>query len=198
MISYQTDLRQLIFPDGLRDNPKAILGIAAGAHALNKSVEQSAENEKVLIHCNAGKERTPSTVAYYLIRYCGFQGNDAVALVKSAFLERNKGDIEDSSLYLPHYYGWLRTQTPDSLITYEQNTLANIKNVQAPTIKGQLPFLYESIDNQKLGTICFKIKKSLLLIKHCEHRNNQAKKKGSAISQPPYWTHQELKMWLHN
>jgi hypothetical protein len=157
-ISHQTNLQQLTFPDGLRNNPKAILGIAAGAHALNKSVEQSIEGENVLIHCNAGKERTPSTVAYYLIRYCGFQGSDAVALVKSALLERYKGDIEGSSLSLLHYYGWLRAQTPDSLNTYEQNALANAKNVQASTIEGQLPFLYEHIDNKDLGTTCFEIK----------------------------------------
>ena len=86
-IKARVDLTELSFPDGLskNDDKRAFLGLAAGARAIHQAEEQSTESGNVVVHCRAGKERTPSTVAYYLIRYHGL----AWILHKSSAAEQN-------------------------------------------------------------------------------------------------------------
>ncbi len=120
-IKARVDLTELSFPDGLskNDDKRAFLGLAAGARAIHQAEEQSTESGNVVVHCRAGKERTPSTVAYYLIRYHGLEGQKAVALVRSALQCRFKGDIFETSSALPRYYGWLQQKNQSSLKAYE-------------------------------------------------------------------------------
>jgi hypothetical protein len=118
------NLTQLYYPSQYTSKEFFIIGLAAGARALNNAVcEHHRSGNNILLHCRHGKERTPATVTYYLIRYENYDGKETVELVNGTLKERLDLDIEIQSNESQSFYSWLRSKNQAMLIQCEQGAV---------------------------------------------------------------------------
>lgn len=159
------DLTKLTFPNGLnsRDDKRAFLGLAVGARAIAQVGQAGSSLTSVVVHCKEGKERTPSVVVYYLIRYHGLDGKAAIQLVRDALSLRERGDLFETSSSLPHYYRWLGVQTEQTLKEYEIHTLAKKEPEAEKLALAALEELCHVTENKKQNIVVLQVKEPKFL-----------------------------------
>lgn len=59
-------------------------------------LEQMAQNNRVLVHCTFGMQRSPLTVAWYMMRHFNYTLDDAFLILK-----RKRGMVQDRRDWLP-------------------------------------------------------------------------------------------------
>lgn len=156
------DLRELTFPDGLgtSDDKRAFIGLASGARAIHDVVQNCGKGNSVIVHCKEGKERTPSAVIYYLIRYHNLNGEESKQLVLDALALRYGADLSKTSTSLSHYYDWLEKQTQQSLKKYEVSIFA-IKEANAYELaSSELQSLYRVFESDEHHPKVLQVKES--------------------------------------
>lgn len=64
-------------------SPEALHGMfLALPNAVDTIHEQLQNNKRVVIHCLAGQQRSPTVIAAYLIAKCGYTLEDAIAYIR--------------------------------------------------------------------------------------------------------------------